>query len=151
LRAGGGTLHRAYSIEALAQLAGLPPENLAATVADYNDAVRFNRLLTLLPERSTLSGMPRRIETPPFFAIPICAGITNTMGGIASKAQGRRRPYPVAARTMPATMQSATQTVRWRSKVPSAGVARRRPLSVTDVMATPPEQPRGCRFHRRGV
>ena len=34
-------------------------------------------------ERSTLSGAPRRIETPPFFAIPICAGITNTMGGIA--------------------------------------------------------------------
>lgn len=93
LPAGGGTLHRADSIAALAEAAGLPPENLAATVADYNDAVRFNRLVTLLPERSTRSGAPRRIETPPFFAIPICAGITTTMGGIAIDGHGRvKRP-----------------------------------------------------------
>jgi fumarate reductase flavoprotein subunit len=89
LLAGGGKLHRADTIEALAGAAGLPPENLAATVAVYNDAVRFNRLMTLLPERSTRSGAPRRIETPPFFAIPICAGITNTMGGIAIDGHGR--------------------------------------------------------------
>jgi fumarate reductase flavoprotein subunit len=89
LLAGGGTLHRADTIEALAEAAGLPPENLGATVAVYNDAVRFNRLMTLLPERSTLSGAPRRIETPPFFAIPVCAGITNTMGGIAIDGHGR--------------------------------------------------------------
>jgi len=88
LLAGGGTLHQADAIEALAVVAGLPPENLAATVAEYNDAVRFNRLTTLLPERSTRSGAPKRIETPPFFAIPICAGITNTMGGIAIDEHG---------------------------------------------------------------
>jgi hypothetical protein len=71
--AAGGTLHYADTIEAVAEAAGLPPENLAATVVEYNNAVRFNRLVTLLPERSTRSGAPRRIETPPFFAIPICA------------------------------------------------------------------------------
>ena len=88
-----GTLHRADTIEALAEAAALPPENLAATVADYNDAVRFNRLATPLPERSTRSGAPQRIETPPFFAIPICASITNTMGGIAIDEHGRvKRP-----------------------------------------------------------
>ncbi len=86
---GGGTLHRADTLAALAEMARLPPENLAATVADYNDAVRFNRLSTLLPERSVRSGAPRRIETPPFFAIPICTGITNTMGGIAIDGHGR--------------------------------------------------------------
>ena len=33
------------------------------------------------------------IETPPFFAIPICAGITNTLGGIAIDGHGRvKRP-----------------------------------------------------------
>ena len=69
LPAAGGTLQRADTIEAVAEAAGLPPENLAATVSDYNDAVRFNRLVTLLPERSTRSGAPRRIETPPLFAI----------------------------------------------------------------------------------
>jgi fumarate reductase flavoprotein subunit len=46
-----------------------------------------------LPERSTVSGAPGRIETPPFFAIPICAGITNTFGGIAIDSHGRvKRP-----------------------------------------------------------
>ena len=90
---GGGTLHRGDTIAALAEAAGLPSEDLAGTVAEYNDAVRFNRLQTLLPERSTRSGAPRRIETPPFFAIPICAGITNTMGGIAIDGHGRvKRP-----------------------------------------------------------
>jgi len=93
LLAGGGALHRSDTLEALAEAAGLPPENLAATVAEYNDAVRFNRLTTLLPERSARSGAPQRIETPPFFAIPICAGITNTMGGIAIDGHGRvKRP-----------------------------------------------------------
>ena len=83
LPAAGGTLHRADTIEAVAEAAGLPPKNLAATVSDYNDAVRFNWLVTLLPERSARSGAPRRIVTPPLFAIPICAGITNTMDGMA--------------------------------------------------------------------
>jgi fumarate reductase flavoprotein subunit len=89
LLAGGGTLHQADTIETLAAAAALAPDALAETVAIYNDAVRFNRLMTLLPERSTRSGQPQRIETPPFFAIPICAGITNTMGGIAIDGHGR--------------------------------------------------------------
>ena len=93
LLAAGGTLHQAPTIEVLAEAAGLPPKNLAATLAEYNDAVRFNRLSTLLPERSARTGAPGRIETPPFFAIPICAGITNTMGGIAIAGVGRvKRP-----------------------------------------------------------
>ena len=66
---------------------------LIETIAAYNDAIRDNRLATLSPKRSTRSGQPRRIETPPFFAIPICAGITNTMGGIAIDGHGRvKRP-----------------------------------------------------------
>ena len=93
LLAAGGTLHRADKVEVLAEAAGLPPEDPAATVAEYNDTVRFNRLVTLLPERSIRRGALRRIETPPFFAIPICAGITNTMGGIAIDGHGKlKRP-----------------------------------------------------------
>jgi fumarate reductase flavoprotein subunit len=50
-------------------------------------------LSTLSPERSIFSGGPRRIETPPFFAIPICAAITKTMGGVAIDGHGRvKRP-----------------------------------------------------------
>jgi fumarate reductase flavoprotein subunit len=93
LFAAGGTLHRADTLEAVAEAAGLPPQNLAATILEYNDAVRFNRLVTLLPERSTRSGAPQRIDTPPFFAIPICAGITNTTGGVAIDDHGQvKRP-----------------------------------------------------------
>jgi fumarate reductase flavoprotein subunit len=93
LLAAGGTLHQADTIEALAEAADLPPQSLASTILEYNDAVRFNRLVTLLPERSIRSGAPRRIETPPFFAIPICASITNTFGGIAIDGHGRiKRP-----------------------------------------------------------
>ena len=93
LLAGGGTLYHAETVEGLAETAGLPAEALTATVAAYNDAVRNNQLPALSPARSTRSGKPRPIETPPFFAIPICAGITNTMGGIAIDAHGRvKRP-----------------------------------------------------------
>ena len=55
LLAGGGTLYRADTIEALAEAAALPPGNLAKTVAVYNDAVRLDRLTMLSPRRSTRS------------------------------------------------------------------------------------------------
>jgi fumarate reductase flavoprotein subunit len=86
---GGGTLHRAETLEELGRIADI--ENLAATVASYNAALRDGR--PLLPARSSRGGLPKPIETAPFFAIPICAGITNTMGGIAIDGHGRvKRP-----------------------------------------------------------
>jgi hypothetical protein len=48
------------------------------------------RLVRLLPERSTRIGAPLQIETPPFLAIPIWLGITNTMGGIVIDEHGNR-------------------------------------------------------------
>lgn len=93
LLAGDGTLHRAETLAELADIAGLPRERLEETVAGYNDAVRNGRLAALAPPRATRSGPPRAIETPPFFAIPICVGITNTMGGIAIDGHARvKRP-----------------------------------------------------------
>ena len=93
LVAGGGTLYQAGTLADLAEAAGLSGARLAETVAAYNDAVRDGRLAALSPARSIRTGQPRAIETPPFFAIPICAGITNTMGGIAIDGHGRvRRP-----------------------------------------------------------
>lgn len=90
---GGGTLHKADTIEALASLAGIDPAGLRATVDAYNEAVRRGLVDTISPPRSAKSGATRPIETPPFYAIPICAGITNTFGGIAIDGHGRvRRP-----------------------------------------------------------
>jgi fumarate reductase flavoprotein subunit len=90
---GGGTLHEADTIEALAALASIDPTGLRVTVDTYNEAVRNGRTGEMSPPRSAKSGAPRPIETPPFYAIPICAGITNTFGGIAIDGHGRvRRP-----------------------------------------------------------
>jgi succinate dehydrogenase/fumarate reductase flavoprotein subunit len=88
---GGGTLHEAETIEGLAALAGIEPAVLRATVDAYNEAVRNERLAEMSPPRSAKSGAPKPIETPPFSAIPICAGITNTFGGIAIDGNGRVR------------------------------------------------------------
>ncbi len=90
---GGGTLYESDTIEALAALTGINAAALRATVDAYNEAVRNGRLSKLSPPRSVQSGAPSPIEGPPFYAIPICAGITNTFGGIAIDGNGRvRRP-----------------------------------------------------------
>jgi fumarate reductase flavoprotein subunit len=91
LELAGGTLYRADTIDALARAAGLDPETLGDTVASYNGAVRTGNAAELSPPRSSKSGTPRPIETAPFFAIPICPGITNTMGGIAIDGHARVR------------------------------------------------------------
>jgi fumarate reductase flavoprotein subunit len=89
LLAAGGTLYEAGTLAELAGKAGLPPQTLVETVAAFNTATRDGSLAALAPERSIRSGAPRPIESPPFFAIPICPGITNTMGGIAIDGYGR--------------------------------------------------------------
>ena len=78
----GGTLIRAASLEELARALKLPPDALATTVRAYNDAVSSGRLETLAPARSALRFSPLPIVTAPFYAMPACPGITNTMGGI---------------------------------------------------------------------
>src|SRR5579862_2052916 len=83
----GATLHRGETIEAVAKMAGLPPATID-TVARHNEAVAARKLSELDPPRSDDIGhvwgsraMP--IVTPPFYAVPLCAGITYTMGGLA--------------------------------------------------------------------
>ncbi len=78
----GGTILRADSLAALASLAGLPAEALAASVAAHNQAIASNALAALSPPRSAERFKPWPIATAPFMAIPCCAGITYTMGGI---------------------------------------------------------------------
>lgn len=93
LERAGGTLYRADTLAALAKAAGLDPATLEETVAAYNEAVRNGHPAALTPRRSNKGAPPAPIATPPFIAIPICPGITNTMGGIAIDGRGRvRRP-----------------------------------------------------------
>ena len=51
--------------------------------------MRTGRLQTLSPPRSVDRFKPWPIEAPPFYAIPVCAGITYTMGGIRIDADAR--------------------------------------------------------------
>lgn len=85
----GGTIHRAPTLAALAEKAGVPAAALEATVADYNAAVRRKTFSMLSPTRSPDKFAPWPIEIAPFFAIPVCAGITYTMGGIRIDADAR--------------------------------------------------------------
>jgi fumarate reductase flavoprotein subunit len=89
LESAGGTLYRAQTMTELARLAGLSPDGLSATVVAYNAALRDGEPSSMTPARSSKTGTIAPIIVPPFFAIPICAGITNTMGGIAIDADGR--------------------------------------------------------------
>jgi fumarate reductase flavoprotein subunit len=78
----GGTIHRAETLADLARLAGIDADGLAQTVAVYNAACGSGALASLAPPRSSDRYQPMPITTAPFVAIPACAGITYTMGGI---------------------------------------------------------------------
>jgi fumarate reductase flavoprotein subunit len=85
----GGTLHRADTLAELAAMSGIAPDDLMRTVADYNDALDAGTLASLSPPRRADRHKPWPIKTPPFYAMPICAAITNTMGGIVVNGQGQ--------------------------------------------------------------
>jgi fumarate reductase flavoprotein subunit len=82
LEGAGGTVLRADTVEGLAEKAGLSPATLAATVAQYNAAVEAGTAQALVPARSVVRHRAMAIRKAPFLAIPVCAGITYTMGGI---------------------------------------------------------------------
>ena len=99
----GATIHRADSIDALAVKLGMQPDTLKQTVREYNAALSSGHPETLRPRRTvrpaTLSTAPSPIHGPGYLAIPLCAGITYTMGGIVIDADGQaldeqRRPIP---------------------------------------------------------
>lgn len=82
--AAGATFHRADTIEELAARAGLPEDALACTVAGYNAAAAAGAAAqaALDPPRSTGAYGAAALSTAPFYAMPLCAGITYTMGGV---------------------------------------------------------------------
>ncbi|RPI47366.1 MAG: FAD-binding protein [Betaproteobacteria bacterium] len=95
----GGTLHTATDLETLARTAGITASALAQTVTRYNAALAQGRSTTLAPPRSAKKGKPQPIATPPYYAAPVCAGITYTMGGVmidehARALDAERRPLP---------------------------------------------------------
>jgi fumarate reductase flavoprotein subunit len=79
----GGEVFQAESLEALARAIGVPPGALIEAVDAHNQALRTGGLGGLKPSRSEKPYPVMPIGTAPFFAIPVVAGITYTMGGMA--------------------------------------------------------------------
>jgi len=86
---GGGWMHSAPDIATLAERTGLPASALGDTVRRYNDAVARNDFASVDPPRTTTRWRPLPLATPPFHAVPLCAGVTGTMGGIEIDAQAQ--------------------------------------------------------------
>ncbi len=83
----GLDIFEADTIEELAELVGLPPDRVAQTVADYNDAIDNGAASGISPPKAQLA---HRIETPPFYALhPLAPGITLTFGGIMTDTDAR--------------------------------------------------------------
>ncbi|MEE2998017.1 MAG: FAD-dependent oxidoreductase [Pseudomonadota bacterium] len=79
----GGTVLEADSLGALAKMAGVQTAGLLETVDEYNQALRAGSITGLSPARSTQTYPAHIIGKAPFYAVPVCAGITVTSGGLA--------------------------------------------------------------------
>jgi fumarate reductase flavoprotein subunit len=84
----GGTLHRADTLSELAAKIGVTAQRLNDVVAEYNAAIESGMLQTLMPPRRDNPAKAWLIKVAPFYAMPICAAITNTMGGIIVDGDG---------------------------------------------------------------
>jgi succinate dehydrogenase/fumarate reductase flavoprotein subunit len=96
----GGTLVSAGDLASLAEKIGVPADALAETVAAYNQAVSAGGGERLSPPRTAgrMFGESRAagkrtnvapVREPPFYAVPLAAGISYTMGGIAIDERAR--------------------------------------------------------------
>ncbi len=85
----GGTLFKANTLQELAAQTHLAAEPLALTVAAYERALSAGQLGKLDPPRTPSARVAMPFRQPPFYAVPLCAGLTYTFGGIAIDEHGR--------------------------------------------------------------
>lgn len=82
-RTAGGLIHEAPDLATLARLIKVPEQNLVDSVTRYNAHQGAGTLGELDPPRRTDRYQPLPIVKAPFYAMPLCVGITYTLGGIA--------------------------------------------------------------------
>lgn len=85
----GGEVIGADTLEELAQRAAIDAGGLARTIADYNSSIEQGGGQSLVPPRTAQKTKPWPVARAPYLAIPVCVGITYTMGGIAIDGEGR--------------------------------------------------------------
>ena len=78
----GGTVLQADTLGELAVKAGLNVDGLAATIEDFNVMVRAGSAAALSPARTSMMYPAHMLRKAPYYAIPLCAGITVTSGGV---------------------------------------------------------------------
>ena len=84
-----GTIIKADTLEALESSAGFPAGSLRASVDAHNAALASGQSGALVPPRSAGVNRPHAIRSKPYYAVPMCAGLTFTMGGAAVDADLR--------------------------------------------------------------
>ncbi|MEM5383298.1 FAD-dependent oxidoreductase [Paraburkholderia phymatum] len=84
LELAGGALLSARSITELANQMAVDPQQLQSTVDAFNAALEGGQLASLAPARSSHKFTAFPLKKAPFYAVPVCAGITYTLGGIAT-------------------------------------------------------------------
>jgi fumarate reductase flavoprotein subunit len=114
----GGTLHKAETLAELAGKIGLSPQRLVDVVGEYNAVIDAGALAKLAPPRRSDPVKAWPIRTAPFYAMPICAAITNTMGGIV--VDGDARVLDTSDRPIPG-LYAAGSTVGGLDGGPHAG------------------------------
>lgn len=97
LERAGGRLITEPSLDRLASRIGLDPARLAAVVEGWNTAIDGKHAFE--PVRTNPAYKAHPVRSGPFHAIPLCAGITYTMGGILTDAaaqvlDGNERAIP---------------------------------------------------------
>ena len=78
----GATLMKADTLSDLALQMGVPEKNLQQTIDQYNQAVQDKQTSAMHPPRSGDKLTPFAVLMSPFYALPLCAGITYTTGGL---------------------------------------------------------------------
>ncbi len=96
------------TLQGLAALAGISPQGLERTLAEYNtacsgdatrfDATRADGLAAGPALRPPKSNWARALDTPPYIAYPLVGAIVYTFGGVATNAEaevlGESGPIP---------------------------------------------------------
>jgi fumarate reductase flavoprotein subunit len=91
MTAAGGALITAPDLDTLAAHINVAPAALAETVRVHNEAVAANDFSRLAVSRSIKKHWPMSFAAPPFHAVPLCAGVTGTMGGVVIDEHARAR------------------------------------------------------------
>jgi len=94
----GAELLSADKLDALAAKIGIPADALNDSVNAHNANIYGAAVSNGLPPRSLHLAKPHPIKTPRYYALRLCAGITYTMGGVATDTEGRvlnHADYPI--------------------------------------------------------